>query len=203
MRIRIGRTFLDSVRDDRQFCLWLVLATTGLRRGEALGLTWRSVDFVNARLAVRQAQTIVDSELVLAPPKTDRAARSVALDSGTVEALRAHRRRQAQEQLAFGPGYEENDFVFRNEDGSPVSPNAVSLRFPHLVRQAKLPPLRVHDLRHTHATLSLAAGVNVKTVSTRLGHSSVAFTLDVYAAAIPQLEEQAAQVVADVVSGAE
>lgn len=169
---------------------------------EALGLTWRSVDFDNGRLAVTQALTSVDGELVLTPPKTDRAARSVALDSGTVEALRAHRRRQAQEQLAFGPGYEETDFVFRNEDGSPVSPNAVSLRFPHLVKAAKLPPIRTHDLRHTHATLLLASGANAKTVSSRLGHSSVGFTLDVYAAAIPQLEEQAAQVVADLVFGA-
>jgi integrase len=196
------RTFLDSVRDDRLFCLWLVLATTGLRRGEACGLAWRSVDFDNARLAVQQALTIVDGELVVAPPKTDKAARSVALDSGTVEALRAHRRRQAQEQLAFGPGYAETEFVFRNEDGSPVSPNAVSLRFPHLVKAAGLPPIRLHDLRHGHAELLLASGANPKTVSSRLGHSSVAFTMDVYAAAIPQLEEQAAQVVADLVFGA-
>lgn len=72
--------------------------------------------------------------------------------------------------------------VFRNEDGSPVTPNAVSLRFPHLVRAAKLPSLRVHDLRHTHATLLLASGANAKTVSARLGHSSTSFTLDVYAA---------------------
>jgi integrase len=195
------RQFLASVRADRDFPLWLLLATTGMRRGEVLGLRWRDVDFERGRLSVSQTLTNVGGELVPSTPKTRKGTRSVALDEGTLDGLRAHRRRQASEQLAYGPNYEISEFVFRNPDGSPVSPNAVSNAFKHRVKAAKLPIIRLHDLRHTHATLALLAGVHPKVVSERLGHSTVGITLDIYSHAIPAMQEEAAERVASLVFG--
>jgi integrase len=197
------RQFLASVREDRDYPLWLLLATTGLRRGETLGLRWRDVDFERSRLSVVQTLTNLDgsAELAVSTPKTTKGTRSVAIDATTLEALRAHRRAQAAEQLAFGPEYETSEFVFRNVDGSPVSPNALSLAFQHRIKAAKVPKIRLHDLRHTHATLALAAGVHPKVVSERLGHSTVSITLDIYSHAIPAMQEEAAERVASLVFG--
>jgi integrase len=196
------RTFLASVEEDRLRTLWLLLLTTGLRRGEALGLRWRDVDLVVRSLSVAQTLTDVGAELVFSSPKTTKGSRSVALDETTVEALKAHRRRQAQEQLVYGPDYEDSGLVFRNEDGSPISPNALSNHWKHVVKAAKVPKLRLHDLRHTHATLALAANVHPKVVSERLGHSTISITLDTYSHAIPAMQEEAAERVASLVFGA-
>jgi integrase len=195
------RQFLEHVRPDRLSAAFLLAATTGMRRGEVLGLRWRDVDFERSRLSVTQTVTSVGGELVVSTPKTQKGTRSVALDPTTLEALRAHKRRQAEEQLAFGPGYEESGLAFRNADGSPISPNAFSNAFKHRVRAAKVPTIRLHDLRHTHATLALQAGVHAKVVSERLGHSTIAITLDTYSHAIPAMEEDAAERVAALVFG--
>lgn len=129
-------------------------------------------------------------------PKTDRGRRSVALDPRTVEALRAHRKRQAEEKLALGPAYTDQGLVFCSEDGEPIHPDRASKLFAKHVAASKLPRIRLHDLRHTHATLALQAGVHPKVVSERLGHSSIAITLDTYSHAIPAMEADAAAKVA-------
>lgn len=122
----------------------------------------------------------------------------MALDERTLTALREQRKQQATEQLAAEAAWDNSGagLVFRNPDGSPVSPNALSHHWRHVVAASGLPKLRLHDLRHTHATLALAAGVHPKVVQERLGHSTVAFTLDVYSHAVPALQEEAAERVA-------
>jgi integrase len=116
---------------------------------------------------------------------------------GLGAALRAHRKRQAAERLAWGPAYEdEHDLVFCREDGSPSRPESLSRAFERHAERAGLPAIRFHDLRHTHATLALAAGVHPKVVSERLGHASVGITLDAYSHAIPAMQEDAAARVA-------
>lgn len=135
-------------------------------------------------------------------PKTARGRRSVALDSGTVAAIRDHRKRQAEERLAFGPAYRDSDLVFAQEDGSPIDPDRFTKMFAAHVRDATLSRIRLHDLRHTHATLALAAGVHPKVVSERLGHATVSLTLDTYSHAIPALQEEAAEKVAGIIFGA-
>lgn len=124
--------------------------------------------------------------------------RSVALDHHTVAALRAHRARQAQERLALGPAYTDDDLVFAHEDGSAPHPERLSKVFADEARNAGLPVIRFHDLRHTYATIALQAGVHIKVVSERLGHGDIALTLNIYSHAIPALEEAAADRVADV-----
>lgn len=190
------RAFLEHVREDRLYALWHLLASTGMRRGEALGLALDSVDLDAKRLAVTRALIAIGYEIEFSEPKTERGRRNVALDSQTVAALRAHRKDQIAEQLALGPAYEDRGLVFCCEDGTPIHPDRASKLFAQHVKAAGLPRIRLHDLRHTHATLALAAGVHPKVVSERLGHSSIAITLDTYSHAIPALQEEAASAVA-------
>jgi integrase len=200
------RQFLAHVRDDRLCGLWLLLATTGLRRGEACGLGWDDIDLAAARLAVRRNLTAVkgrgeNRKPLWSEPKTNKSRRSVALDAGTVEALRLHRKGQLEERLAAGPAYRELGLVFCREDGSELDPDWVSKRFERLAKAAGVPRIRLHDVRHTHATPALQAGVHVKVVSERLGHATVGMTLDTYSHVIPALEEDAAAKVAALMLG--
>lgn len=182
------RTFLTHVPGDGWFPLWFLLATTGMRRGEALGLRWVDVDLERGCLAVRRTVISISGRVAWSEPKSARGRRVVALDPATVEVLRA-----------LGPG---EGLVFCRSDGSPLDPTSVSKRFVCLVAGSGLPRIRLHDLRHTHATLALEAGVNPKIVSERLGHATVAFTLDVYSHALQHLQREAADRVAALVFGA-
>jgi len=193
------RAFLTHVADDRLFAAWLLAATTGMRRGEVLGLRWRDVDLEHARVAIRQALVVVSYKLEWSEPKTARGRRSVALDPTTVDILRAHRVRQAAEKAAIGPAYRDEGLVFARPDGAPIHPESLSAAFERHSALVGLPRIRLHDLRHTHATLALQAGVHPKIVSERLGHADIALTLNTYSHAIPALEETAANLIANLV----
>lgn len=193
------RAFLEHVADDDLFAAWHTAANTGLRRGEVLGLRWRDVDLDHGRAAIRQTVVSVDYEIQFSAPKTQRGKRVVALDAATVAILRAHRRAQAETRMAFAGHYAGHGLVFARPDGSPIHPQVLSDRFDRLVQSARLPRIRFHDLRHTHATIALQAGVHPKVVSERLGHSTVAFTLDVYSHAVPHMQAEAAAQVASLV----
>jgi integrase len=183
--------FLEHVSDDRLYAAWQLLATSGARRGEVLGVPWRDLDLDGHRWSI--VQTVIESGV--SRPKGGRS-RSVALDKGTVEALRQHRRAQAAERLAWGPAYADHGLVFCREDGEPLQPRSFSRMFDRHVQQAGLPRIRLHDLRHTWATLALSAGVHPKIVSERLGHASVAITLDVYSHVSAGMQQDAADAVA-------
>jgi integrase len=200
--------FLDHLDGDPLYPAVLVAATTGLRRGELLGLRWSDVDLDRGRAAVRQtllAVRDVDAAVgthrpVFGTPKTDRE-RTVPLPARTVAALRAHRKRQLADRLVVGPDYTDHDLVFAEPDGQPIHPERFAKRFRVRVAQAGVPVIRFHDLRHTWATLALQAGVHPKVVQEVLGHSSIAITLGIYSHAIPSLQEQAADTVAALVFG--
>ncbi|MCA1701816.1 MAG: site-specific integrase [Actinobacteria bacterium] len=169
-------------------------------RGEALGLHWRDVSLDRARLSVRQALVLVGNEPALQEPKTAKGRRSIPLPPETVAALKAHKAAQLQERLALGPDYDSSrDLVFRREDATWVHPTALSRRFEALVRQTSLPEIRLHDLRHTFATLALQEGIAVKVVSEILGHASVTITCDTYSHVIPGMAEDATSKVAALV----
>jgi integrase len=199
------RAFLGHVRDDRLYAAWLTLATTGMRRGEILGLPRRELQLDEGTLSVTQTLTQIGrpgedgSRLVLGPPKSDHGRRSIALDPETVAALKAHLKHQAEERLAWGPGYQNGGLVFAREDGSPLDPDELSKAFKRHVRAAGLPSIRLHDLRHGLATLMLRAGVHPKVVQERLGHHSAAFTLDAYSHVTAGLQEEAAAKVAGLI----
>jgi integrase len=189
--------FLDYVRehDSTLYPLWRLFATSGLRRGEALGARWQDLDLDAGRLAIRQTLLARGKRLTYGEPKTKKSRRSVALDASTVKSLRHHRTSQASEKLAAGQAYSNADLVFADALGGPLHPDVVSKSFKAHLRATGLPDLNLHGLRHSHATLALQAGLHPKVVSERLGHSSVALTLDVYSHLIPAMQQDAADVV--------
>lgn len=195
------RAFLEHVKDDRLYAAWVLAATTGLRRGELLGLNWRDVDLEAGRVGITRTLLAVADKLSFSAPKTPKSRRSVALDPTTLAALRDHRVAHAEERLRWGPVYQDADLVFCHADGTPLHPDRFSKAFVKQAAAAGLPAIRFHDLRHTHATLALQAGIHPKVVSERLGHATVSITLDTYSHAIPAMEEAAAAKVAAVVFG--
>jgi integrase len=193
------RAFLTYVRQDRYYAAWLLAATTGMRRGELLGLRWVDVDLAAGRVAVRQPRVVVDHAVYTSEPKTARSRRSIALDSATVAALREHQARQAAERVVVGPGYQDSGLVFTRPDGSPIHPHLFSDWFKQHVRRAGLPKIRLHDVRHSYASAALAAGIAAKVVSERLGHATIAITMDTYSHVLPGLDERAAATVAQLI----
>ncbi len=191
--------FLASTKDERLFPLWRALAMTGMRRGEAVGLRWDDVDLENARLAVRRALIPHGDTVIVSEPKTARGRRVIALDAETVEVLKAQAARQLADQAKWGSAWSDSGYVFTKENGEPLHPQTVSRSFEQALMAAKLPRIRLHDLRHTHATLALAANVHPKVVSERLGHATVSITLDTYSHAIPAMQEEAAERIAGLV----
>jgi integrase len=184
------RAFLAFIAKDPLYELWFVIAMTGLRRGEALGLRWQDLDLDSGHLAVRQTFVTVGHDVQRSKPKTSRGQRVVALDVATVAVLKKLRRREERETTSL---------VFGSEMTAPLHPTAVTKRFNRLVSASGLPRIRLHDLRHTHASLALSAGIHPKIVSERLGHSTVAFTLDVYSHSNPHLQQAAADSIRNVV----
>lgn len=195
------QNFLTAVREDRLYPLYLMAATTGMRRGELLGLRWQDVDLEGGRISVRQTYVVVNYQPMFSTPKTKRSRRSIALDPATLDALRDLRRRQLEERMSMGAGYVESGLVFTRTDGSAIHPQSLSDAFERQVRGAHLPPIPFHALRHTYATVALSAGTHPKVVSERLGHSSISVTLDIYSHVIPALQEEAATQVASMILG--
>jgi integrase len=195
------RSFLDFVRDDRLYAAWLLLATTGMRRGEVLGLRWRDVDLGAGRLSVVHTLTVAHYQVRVSEPKTGKGRRSVSLDPETVAALRAHRKLQREERLAWGEAWEDTGLVFTQEDGTLIHPHQFSRFFERHVQRSGLPRIRLHDVRHSYATAALAAGIPAKVVSERLGHANVSITLDTYSHVLPALQEDAAHKVARLILG--
>jgi integrase len=193
------RAFLDATADHYHGALFRVAAMTGLRRGELCGLRWADLDLDGGRLKVRRTIAVVNRELVEGETKSARSRRTVDLDPVTVHALRAHRVRQLEERMLVGAGYTDRDLVFATPEGAPWNPDAVGAAFNRAVARTDLPRIRFHDLRHSHATHLLASGANARLVSERLGHATVAFTLDVYGHVMPGQQADAAAAVAALV----
>lgn len=193
--------FLESVRGQRLHPAFHVLAMTGLRRSELLGLRWADVDLEGGSLAVRQVVSLNRYTPFLAEPKTDRSRRVVALDPGTVAVLKARRKAQKEERIAAGPAWEETGLVFAQPNGAIMNPQALSGAFERAAESAGLPPIGIHGLRHSHASLGLAAGLPLVIMSERLGHSSVALTGDIYSHSLPSQHQAAAEQVASLIGG--
>lgn len=173
--------FLEATKDDRLAALWRLLASSGLRRGEALGLTWDDVDLDSGRLAVRRSLSSVGYAVSVQAPKTRRGRRTVALGGGLVKALRKHAARQSEESGSWPEDVLARRWVFTTPDGEHLHPDRISKAFVAATQAAGLPRIRLHDLRHTFATSALRAGVDIKTLSSALGHASIGVTCDVYA----------------------
>lgn len=195
------RRFFELIESHHLSPAFYVKANTGMRRSEVLGLTWRAIDFDNARLSVTQTVTAPDYKIVVSDVKSAHALRTIDLDERTVAVLRAWRKQQLKQNMATGMRVDDSGFVFAKPDGSPLHPDYMSQTFERLLTKLDLPRIRLHDLRHTHATLMLKEGEPVKVVSERLGHSSVAFTMQVYQHVLPGMQADAARRFGDIVFG--
>jgi integrase len=191
-------TFLALTEADRLYPLWRVLAMTGMRRGEALGLRWSDVDMESGTLSIQRSRTQAGYEAVEQDTKTGRS-RVVALDAETVAALRRQSEQQLQDAANWRGDWVEGGHVFTRENGTPWQPDRITKLFGQAVSASGLKRIRLHDLRHTHATLALQAGIHPKVVAERLGHAKASMTLDTYSHVIPVLQESAAQLVAALV----
>jgi integrase len=180
--------------------MWHLLAFRGLRRGEVCGLRTDDLNLDAAQLQVAKQLTEVDYEVEESDPKTEAGERLVALDKDTVKVLRKHRAQQAKDKLSWGGGGIDSGRVFTRENGEQLRPSWVTGRFEHLVAEAGLPPIRLHDLRHGAATMALTAGVEMKTVQEMLGHSSITVTSDTYSSVAPEVAKNAAEAIAGLIN---
>jgi len=174
-----ARRFLDAVAEERLVGLWTLALHTGLRRGELAGLRWRDIDLDAGTLTVAQQRTTANYTVVITTPKA-KSQRQLLLAPATVAALRAHLNRQRQERLALGPGWTDSGYVFVDEAGVEIHPQRFTKLFDEVLKRTGAPKIRLHDLRHTMASLALEAGVHPKVVQEQLGHSAIAVTLDTY-----------------------
>lgn len=194
MPAHAGR-FLDAIASDRLFALFCLVMFTGLRRDEVIGLTWAELDLDAGVLYVRKTGGGQGA-------KSDAGTRAVPLAERVMRSLRAWRKTQAAERLAWGPAWTDTGRVFTHEDGSAVAGQWLSRRFGTLAFRAGLPPVRFHDLRHGAASLCKAAGLDTKYISEMLGHSRTSFTDATYVLLFPDVAKTAAEAAAAVVPDA-
>jgi integrase len=183
-----ARAFLAVADGDRLAAVWQLLLATGLRRGELCGLRWADIDLDAGAVEVRRQRLIRadkgtrwdEDRTYLRETTKSHKARRVRFSDVTATALRRWKLEQAEEQLAFGIRLTEASDVVAEPDGTPINPATLLHRWKRVVTAAKVPEIGLHGARHTHAELSLGAGVRLDVVSRQLGHSSIAITADVY-----------------------
>jgi integrase len=196
-----ARKLLETAKGGRYEAIYIVALTLGMRRGEVLGLRWSDVDFEGRAIRVNQSVQRLStgagegkkSELRATETKTDGSRRTIALPDSVVRALRMHRARQAQERLAAGMSWKDQDLVFTNRSGRPIEPILLHRDYKALLKKTGLPlSLRFHDLRHSAASLLLAQGVHPRAIMELLGHSSITVTMNVYGHVMPAMMRDAA-----------
>ena len=195
------KVLLEAAHGERLDALYVLAVTTGLRQGDLLGLKWEDIDLEARTLRVRRTLATTKGGPQLTAPKTRGSRRTVRLTQDAVNALRSHLERQLGEIDRAGSLWRENGLVFASEAGDPLDRRYVTNhRFKPLLKRARLPMVRFHDLRHTCATLLLGRNVNPKIVSEMLGHASIAITLDTYSHVLPNMQSEAAKAMEDALS---
>ncbi|MGV8168160.1 MAG: tyrosine-type recombinase/integrase [Alkaliphilus sp.] len=186
------KRFLDASTFNRWGVLFELMITTGLRPGEAYGLTWNNVDFIKKQIYVIKAISRVKGKWTLKEPKTKKSKRTLPLPETTLQRLKDHKKEQTLEKLK-ARDYNDHAFVFASNNGNPLEArNVINQYFKPLLEQVGLPrTIRLYDLRHTCATLLMASDVNPKVVAERLGHSNVSMTLNTYTHVLPGMQEEA------------
>jgi integrase len=182
---------LNIAQDTHYYPIIHTAVKTGLRQAELLGLRWRDLDLDLVSLSVTQVLYKRRGICQFKEPKSEHSRRRLGLSPSLALFLREYRTERETECLLLGKLLSEDDLVFGNVDGTPIDPGTLTHNFARIARRAGLPGTRFHDLRHTFASLMLLAGIHPKIVSEALGHSSVAFTLDVYSHLVPGLQEAA------------
>lgn len=192
------RRFIDQVRGDRFFALWMLAATTGMRRGELAGLRSTDINFRHATVSPSAPRVSVDGQVQESGTKTEAGKRVMALDPQTLSVLREYVDEWAEERNLLG---QDSKLLFVWPDGTPLHPDTMTTLFAKHLAAAGLPKIRLHDVRHSYATAALRAGISPKIVSERLGHTNVAFTMQTYMHVIPGMDAAAADEIATLILG--
>ena len=185
--------FLEYAKSTPYYALFYTALFTGMRRSELLALRWSDVDLLLCQASVnRTLHQLHNGDIIFQQPKTDKGRRLIALSPSTAVVLREHREAQEKVSQALGMTISEDDLVFCRYDGKPLLPDSITQAWRKLARQCGLKGIRLHDARHTHASLMLKQGVHPKIVQERLGHASISITLDTYSHVAPGLQQSAA-----------
>lgn len=185
--------FLKTATDTSFELIYVLALNTGMRQGELLGLLWDDIDFEKKVIKVRHT-IIAGSKEIQESTKTASSRRVIELSDTVVHLLKKHKTKQAEQRLKLGTGYQNMNLVNASLVGTPINPKNLRRNFYNLIKKASVPQIRFHDLRHTHASLMLQLGVNVKVISERLGHASTKITLDRYSHSLPTMQKEATTV---------
>ena len=184
--------FLDEIKSHRDYAIIYTAIYTGMRQGEILGLTWENVNLVTKTVFVKQQLQYVAGEgYIFKEPKTPKSKRHIPLTTGMLTLLKEIKKEQAQNKLLLSSEYDDKNLIFCQENGKPLDATNLTKRFKTLARKNGHPEMRFHDLRHTCATLLLAAGVDPKRVQEILGHESFNTTMDTYGHVLPSMKRDA------------
>ena len=196
--------FLEMARNTEYFSLFYFLLFTGCRRSEALALRWCDVDLLLCQISItRTIHQLHHGKIIFGETKTAKSRRLISLSPSTVQILREHREVQLKIRQWIGLALSDNDLVFCHYDGTPFLPDSITHAWQKLATRCGLKGIRLHDARHSHASLMLKQGIHPKVVQERLGHSSIAITLDIYSHVVPGLQEAAAKRFDDVIKVSE
>lgn len=165
---------------------------TGARRGEILGLNWNNVDLENGTIKIIDNLCSTENGIIIKQPKTDSGIRTIAISETLVNELKKHKIKQMENKMKFGNEYEDNNMVCCYEDGHLFNPKRFSAKFNELLKKNKLPHIRFHDLRHSHASLLVKMGIQPKEISSRLGHSNIGITMDLYSHVYEEVDREVA-----------
>jgi integrase len=182
--------FLSMIKGERQYVLFYLALMSGMRQGELLGLRWKDINFDTNSLTIKQVLSHKGKEF-FAGAKTNAGDRTITLSESTILELKKHKKIQLEERMLNGSSFNKDDLVICSEAGTPMNPRNVNRLFERLITIANVPKITFHSLRHTHATLLLSQGVNVKVISERLGHSNIKVTLDTYSHVLPTMQQEA------------
>ncbi|MBQ8904448.1 MAG: site-specific integrase [Oscillospiraceae bacterium] len=187
-------TLLNAVKDTDMYLPVLLFVTVGLRRGELLALRWQDIDFENNLLMVRYNMVCGENGYIIKPPKSEASIRDIHIGDDVVSTLKFAKEKYMKDLAEYGKGFQNLGFIIRQDDGSPISPNAMTRKWRRFLnRNEDLPKIRLHDLRHSNATALIQAGVSPKVVQQRLGHADVNITLNTYTHVLPEMDIEAAK----------
>lgn len=185
------KIFLSEAKKEQLYPAFLLAITTGMRRGEILGLRWKDINFDQCTISIQKSLTMVGSKPILQEPKTAGSKRKISVPKSTIQYLQKHKRKQEQKRSMNPSKLSNSGFVISTAMGTPVSPRNLLRSFYRILENTDLPKIRFHDLRHTHATLMLQQGEHPKIISERLGHANTRITLDIYSHVLPNMQEEA------------
>lgn len=192
------KILLNALKNTSIYIFALLAFTTGMRRGELLGLTWEDIDLDNGTIKITKQLQKLNGELLFTTPKSIKSIRTITIPENIVNILKQENLRQSDKKKFMGSEYHDNNLVICEEDGKPYDPDYITHNFSRkmniISKKFNIPKIRLHDMRHTHATLLLKAGANIVAVSSRLGHEKVSTTLNLYSHLLPSMQQEATNI---------